>query len=82
MTWSHADSRYRQLSFPHIHQPMKMVWHQAIAQKIAIRQDIFPHFSDEKQIVFRVKENGLAIIPLIVNVINGVLVKFHKLGFE
>lgn len=56
---------------------VKMVRHQAVAKQISMGQNMLFHKAHKVGVILRFKENRLAIISLIVNVINLVKFNFH-----
>ena len=56
---------------------MKMIGHQAITQKIAIRRHKLPHFAQKEQVVLWLEKDGLPVVALIVDVVNDVLLEMH-----
>ena len=66
---------------PNIKQPVKVIGHEAITQQIAMRQKILSHFSQEKQVVVRLEKDRLPVVPLIVNVEEGIRFEAHGWGY-
>jgi hypothetical protein len=48
---------------------MKMIWHQAISQNIAIWRNKFSYFFEKINVIIRVKEDLLLIISPVVNMV-------------
>lgn len=59
----------RQLYVINMHHKVKMVGHQAPCQHIGVRQNMFLNFIKEEQVVLPVKEDSLAVIALVINVV-------------
>src|SRR5688572_23816941 len=57
---------------------MKMIWHQCIRQKVAMRNDIEPHLPEKPKIISLVKEDTLAIIAAVVNVVKIACRELHN----
>jgi hypothetical protein len=56
---------------------MKMIWHQAIGQYVALRSQVFPGFREKQQIIFTLIKETLAIITTIIDMVNLSGFEFH-----
>ncbi len=63
-------------------EPMKVIWHQAVANKLNIRQEMFPHFFQKKVVIPVLKENGLPIVALIIDMINLICRECHNVPMD
>ena len=66
---------------PDIHQPVKMVRHQTVAQKISIRQNVSPHLFQEKKVIILSEKDWLTVITLIIDMIDKSGFKIHRFKF-
>jgi len=56
---------------------MKMIRHQTVADDVCIREDVFAHFSEEKDVIVILIKNRNSIITLIKDMINEIDIKIH-----
>jgi hypothetical protein len=60
---------------------VKVVGHQAIAQYIAIREQVVTHLFQEKQVVLILEKYLLAIVALVINVKNSIFAEVHVMYY-
>lgn len=63
----------------YIHQPVKMVGHQAVTQEIGVGQDVGTHLFQEEQVVVVPEKDRFPVVALIVDVIGKARFKVHIL---
>jgi len=56
---------------------MKMIWHKAPGQYIAIWQNVFPYFGKKKQVILLLKKHPSGIVTSVVQMIKVVFLKLH-----